>query len=142
MYGDIRKELAKGFRLTTNNRMEILGCLSGLQALREPCEVTVYSDSRYVVDAMTKFWAVNWRRNGWKRKAGTGWAPASNADLWAPMLEICETHKVDFNWVRGHAGNAGNERCDELARMAAIAEDLAIDRVYEELRRETSVLDL
>jgi ribonuclease HI len=133
MYGGATKELAKGFRLTTNNRMEILGCLAGLQALKEPCTVTIHSDSRYVVDTMMKSWAVNWRRNGWRRKSDGTWKPAVNADLWAPMLEICEIHRVEFNWVRGHAGNAGNERCDELARMAALSGQLDIDLAYEEI---------
>ena len=138
IYGATQREWAKGFRLTTNNRMEILGCLTGLQMLKEPCQVTIYSDSRYVVDTMTKSWAVNWRRNSWQRKEAGRWKPAVNSDLWAPMLEMCEMHRVVFNWVRGHAGNAGNERCDELARTAAMSSQLAVDLGYEELRRSAA----
>ena len=132
LYGQRQKELAEGFRLTTNNRMEIRGCLAGLQALKEPCDVTIHSDSQYVVNTMTKSWAVSWRRNGWKRKDKSGiWQQALNADLWEQMLQLCAHHRVAFNWVRGHSGNEGNERCDELARAAAIAANLAIDAGYE-----------
>ena len=144
IYGSTRKELSRGFRLTTNNRMEILGCISGLETLREPCAATIYSDSRYVVDTMTKAWAINWRKNGWRRKESGGqWKPAINADLWAQMLELCEMHRVVFNWVRGHAGNEGNERCDELARAAAGSGSLGIDLAYEKTRnRATGALSL
>jgi ribonuclease HI len=132
IHGSHRKELSAGFRMTTNNRMEILGCIAGLLALRAPCEVLVYSDSKYVVDAMTKSWAVRWRNQGWKRKdKNGGWQNALNSDLWAQMLDLCDQHKVTFNWVRGHSGNKENERCDELARAAAAAGQWAIDAAYE-----------
>lgn len=125
-------EFSGGFRRTTNNRMEIMACIVGLKALKEPSDVTLYSDSKYVVNAMTQNWAVNWRRRGWKRRLGDGSeAPALNADLWAQMLELCDKHRVKFEWVRGHDGNEGNERCDQLARDAAASSDLAIDTVYE-----------
>ena len=131
-FGERRKELSAGFRLTTNNRMEILGCIAGLSALKEPCTVTVYSDSRYVVNTMTKSWAIRWRRNDWKRKDGDGqMKDALNKDLWIQMLELCDKHRVQFKWIRGHSGNEGNERCDELARTAASADPLGIDAAYE-----------
>jgi ribonuclease HI len=135
IHRDKQKELSGGYRLTTNNRMEILACIEGLRALKERCEVVIYSDSQYVVNAMTKSWAVNWRARGWKRKDNGKLVDASNADLWAQMLDLCDHHRVEFVWVRGHAGNAGNERCDLLARTAAAAESLEIDVVYESARR-------
>jgi ribonuclease HI len=132
LHGEHRKELSGGFRLTTNNRMEILACLVGLRRLKVPCAVTIYSDSKYVVNTMTKAWALRWRRNGWKRKDENGeWKDALNADLWAEMLDLCDKHRVEFAWVRGHAGNRENERCDQLAREAAWAGNLAIDHAYE-----------
>jgi ribonuclease HI len=132
IHGDYRKELSGGFRLTTNNRMEILACIVGLQALKGRCTVTIYSDSKYVVNAMTKSWALRWRRNEWKRKDETGeWKKALNSDLWAEMLDLCDKHKVKFEWVRGHAGNEENERCDQLARMAALSGNLGVDVNYE-----------
>jgi ribonuclease HI len=122
-----RREFSRGFRLTTNNRMEILACIVGLQALKSPCAVTLYSDSQYVINSMNKGWARRWKKNGWKRDGGN----VPNADLWEKMLELCDKHKVRFNWVRGHAGNKENERCDQLARQAALGFDMAIDSVYE-----------
>jgi ribonuclease HI len=122
-----RKEFSKGFRLTTNNRMEILACIVGLQALNGPCAVTLYSDSQYVINSMTKGWALRWRKNKWKRNDES----VPNADLWEKMLDLCDEHKVRFNWVRGHSGNKENERCDQLARRAALGFDMAVDSVYE-----------
>jgi ribonuclease HI len=129
LHGEHRKELSGGFRLTTNNRMEMLGCIVGLQTLKGQCAVTIYSDSRYVVNSMTKGWARRWRNNGWKKREDEA---VKNPDLWEQMLELCEQHQVRFNWVRGHTGNAENERCDELARAAAAGFKLAIDKGYEE----------
>jgi ribonuclease HI len=132
LYGEHRKEFSAGFRLTTNNRMEILACIVGLQALKGDCDVTVFSDSKYVVNAMTKSWALRWRRLGWKRKTENGeLRDALNADLWAQMLDLCEKHRVEFSWVRGHSGNVENERCDQLARAAAASRNLTIDTAYE-----------
>jgi ribonuclease HI len=132
-YNNQRKELSAGFRHTTNNRMEMLACVAGLRALKEPCEVTIFSDSRYVVDAMSKAWALKWRSNGWKRKDGDGARKeVRNPDLWEQMLDLCEKHRVAFKWVRGHAGHVENERCDELAREAAASDGLSIDAAYEE----------
>jgi ribonuclease HI len=134
-YKEQQKELSEGFRLTTNNRMEILGCIAGLMALKERCEVTIYSDSRYVVDAMSKSWALRWRKNGWKRKDESGTRhDVLNQDLWVRMLELCEKHRVEFKWVRGHSGIEGNERCDQLARNAAASRSLGVDVEYERLR--------
>ena len=131
-YQDRERELSAGFRLTTNNRMEILGCIAGLQALKERCDVTLYSDSRYVVDSISKSWALKWRRNGWKRRDDSGEAkPVLNHDLWIQMLDLCERHQTNFQWVRGHTGIEGNERCDRLARAAATSSELAVDLGYE-----------
>ncbi|MDR0842726.1 MAG: ribonuclease HI [Acidobacteriota bacterium] len=127
-YGDTRKELSAGFRLTTNNRMEILAAIAGLEALREPCQVLVYSDSQYLVNAMEKGWARRWQSNGWKRNAKE---KAVNPDLWERLLELCKIHKVKFSWVRGHAGHPENERCDELATTAATSSNLAVDEGYK-----------
>jgi ribonuclease HI len=132
LYAGSRKELSAGFRYTTNNRMEILGCIAALSALREPCDVTIYSDSRYVVNAMTKSWALRWRKNNWQRREKTGEMKAAlNSDLWAQMLELCAKHRVRFEWVRGHDGVEENERCDQLARSAAAGHGLGIDVVFE-----------
>jgi len=118
-----RKEIAAGYRQTTNNRMEIMGVIKGLEALKEPCSVTLYSDSRYVVDAIEKKWAVNWRKNNWRRSDKK---PALNVDLWKRVLTLLEIHRVTFRWVKGHASNPENERCDALAR-AAIGSNLEED---------------
>lgn len=131
-YNGHYKELSGGFRLTTNNRMELLAAIVGLEALNRPCEVTLYSDSRYLVDAMTRGWATRWRANDWKRnKQGD---KALNPDLWQRLLEAVERHRVEFVWVRGHSGVADNERCDELARQAAGRPDLPADEIYERSR--------
>lgn len=138
IHGNQRKELSAGFRLTTNNRMEILGCIAGLKALNQPCDVTIYSDSKYVVDTMTKSWALKWRSRGWKRKDQNGeLKDALNTDLWAQMVELCDQHRVRFKWIRGHDGNQENERCDQLARAAAALDRLGIDTVYENPTRKT-----
>ncbi len=115
-FGAHRKELSDGFPHTTNNRMELLAAIKGLQALKYPCEVTLYSDSRYLVDAMTKGWAERWRAHGWMRNAKD---KALNPDLWEELLRLCETHRVTFKWVKAHNGDPNNERCDALARQAA-----------------------
>ncbi len=119
-----RKELSGGFSGTTNNRMELLACIMGLEALKYPCEVTLYSDSRYVVDGISKGWAARWQRNNWMR---TKKEKALNADLWQRLLELTRTHKVTFRWVRGHAGTVENETCDRLATEAARQDNLPED---------------
>lgn len=127
LYGSARKELSEGYRLTTNNRMEVLAVIKGLEALKEPCQVTLYSDSKYVVDAITKGWVTRWKAKGWYRNAKE---KASNVDLWERLLTQLERHEVEFCWVKGHADNPGNERCDELARMAIANGDLKEDTNY------------
>jgi len=129
IFGNKRKELSGGFRLTTNNRMEIKAVIEGLKLLKYKCKVTVFSDSQYLVDAMMKGWAVRWRANNWKR---TKKKPALNIDLWKELLELCDRHEVEFVWVRGHSGIWENERCDFLTKQAAQGENLSIDEIYEE----------
>ena len=127
-FGEHRKELSGGYRLTTNNRMELMGPIKALQTLEQSYSVILHSDSRYVVDAMEKGWAERWRANGWKRNKKER---AINPDLWRRLLELCSKHEVEFRWVRGHAGNPGNERCDRLATQAARQKNLPIDEGYE-----------
>ena len=126
-YGDHRKELSGGYLLTTNNRMELLAVIKAMEALNRPCKVVLHSDSRYVVDAMTKGWAKKWRANGWQRNKRE---KAVNPDLWRTLLDLCEKHEVEFRWVRGHAGDVENERCDRLAVEAAHQPDLPADPGY------------
>jgi len=128
LYGSQRRELSGGFRSTTNNRMEILAAIAGLEALNEPCRVTIYSDSQYLVNAIQKGWARRWQANDWKRNKRER---AINPDLWERLLKLCEIHKTRFEWVRGHAGHEENERCDQLAGEAARGSHLAIDTGYE-----------
>lgn len=113
-YGEREKELSGGAPQTTNNRMELTAVIEGLAALKESCEVTIVSDSRYVVDGIEKGWAKSWKRNGW-RKADK--KPALNADLWDKLLTLLEFHQVRFRWVHGHQGHPENERCDQMAVM-------------------------
>ena len=111
-YGQHEKELSGYDPDTTNNRMELTAVLSALAALQEPCEVTVYTDSRYICDAVNNRWVIKWRDNGWRRAQN---ASALNSDLWEKMLEFLAMHKVTFEWVKGHADNEFNNRCDQLA---------------------------
>ena len=115
-----RKELSGGEAQTTNNRMEIMAAIIGLEALKEPCQVALYSDSKYVVDAIKEGWALRWRQNNWMRNKKD---PALNPDLWERLLTLLTKHEVTFNWVKGHAGNPENERCDVLARQAINSAD-------------------
>jgi ribonuclease HI len=128
IYGPHRKELSGGYRRTTNNRMEIMAAIAGLEALKEPCEVTLVSDSQYLVDSIKKGWAARWQSNGWMRNRKE---KAVNPDLWERLLDLCKIHKVTFEWVRGHAGHPENERCDELATSAAQGVHLPADELYE-----------
>lgn len=119
-----RKELAEGYRKTTNNRMELLAVIRGLQTLKkEGSQVKVYSDSKYVVEAVEKGWIWNWQKQGFKKK--------KNVDLWKAFIPLYKKHDVKFHWVKGHAGIPENERCDELAVNAAEGTDLKIDEGYE-----------
>jgi len=126
--GNQRKELSGGFRLTTNNRMELTACIEALRHFKRSSKVTLHSDSKYVVDGIIKGWAKRWRSNGWMR---TKSEPAINPDLWEQLLDLCEMHNVEFVWVKGHAGNPENERCDRLANQAAVKTGISIDEVYE-----------
>ena len=111
-YNQKEKELWGGERETTNNRMELTACIEALNALKEPCEVVLTTDSQYVVNGITKGWAQSWRKNGWKKADKK---PALNSDLWERLLDLCEEHAVTFEWIKGHAGHPENERCDTLA---------------------------
>ena len=111
-YKGVSKELSGGEERTTNNRMELTAVITGLSALKEPCTVTLYSDSKYIIDAIQKGWAKKWRANGWMRNAKD---LALNPDLWEKLLDLLEKHEVTFVWVKGHAGHPENERCDQLA---------------------------
>ena len=127
-YGGYKKELSGGFRNTTNNRMEIMAAIIALESLKEQCRVTVFSDSEYLVKAVSEGWAKSWQARGWKRKKrGT----ALNPDLWERLLKACEAHEVEFKWVKGHSANRENERCDQLANEAASRPDLPVDDGYE-----------
>src|SRR3712207_3874456 len=123
-YKQHRKELTAGYRKTTNNRMELMAVIVGLEALKEPGhQVTIYSDSKYVVDAIEKGWL--W---GWQKK---GFAKVKNPDLWKRFLKVFTQHKIKFNWLKGHAGDTENERCDQLAVQSATGFNLLIDEGYE-----------
>ena len=111
-FNGAEKELCGGERETTNNRMELTAVIRGLEALKEPCAVDLYSDSKYVIDALEKGWAKSWRARGWVKGDKK---PALNPDLWERLLDLCDTHQVTLHWVKGHAQNPYNNRCDELA---------------------------
>ena len=121
-------ERSQGFVKTTNNRMELLAAIVGLESLRRPCDVELYSDSQYLVRAFNDHWIDGWIRNGWKR---SGKEPVKNIDLWKRLLAAKEPHEVKFIWVKGHAGHPLNERCDQLATSAADGENLIQDVVRE-----------
>ena len=127
LYQGRKRELSGGYSRTTNNRMEIMAAIVGLEALKQKCGVTLYSDSEYLVKAMSRGWAKRWRANSWKRSKRE---KALNPDLWQRLLQLCEHHEVQFNWVRGHAGTPENARCDELAVQAAQQLDLPCDEGY------------
>ena len=116
MYKNVKKEYYGSDKQTTNNRMELSAAIAGLEALKSPCEVELWSDSKYLVDAITKNWARSWKAKGWKKSDGK---PALNADLWEKLLALLEIHTVKLVWVRGHNGHEYNERCDRLAVAAA-----------------------
>ena len=112
MYQGHKRELSGGEAATTNNRMELMGVIEGLRALKEPCSVDLWSDSRYVIDALEKGWAVRWRKNGWMRSKKE---EAKNSELWEELLRLTELHEMRYHWVKGHADNPWNNRCDMLA---------------------------
>ncbi len=124
LYGDHRKEISEGFRLTTNNRMELLSVIVALEALKkEGNEVTIYSDSKYVIDAVEKKWVFGWEKKEFKDK--------KNEDLWKRFLHVYRKHQIKMVWVKGHAANKENNRCDELAVESAMGKNLKIDHQYE-----------
>ena len=128
-FGDKRKEISEGFRKTTNNRMELLAVIVGLESIKKPgWDVLITSDSKYVIEAVTKGWLNNWVKKDFKGK--------KNSDLWRKYLEISKRHKVQFNWVRGHTGHPQNERCDQLATKAASSPNLKLDKGYEQLENK------
>lgn len=122
------RELSCGFECTTNNRMELLGPIVALEALKRPCRVTLYSDSQYVVNAFNQHWVDGWLKRGWKNASKQ---PVKNIDLWKRLLEAKKPHVVEFVWVKGHAGHAENERCDQLATAAADSSSLKHDEGFE-----------
>jgi ribonuclease HI len=128
LQGGRQKELSGGYRKTTNNRMELLAVIEGLRALKQRCRVTLFSDSQYVVNAVNKGWAKKWKANGWRRNKKE---LALNPDLWEMLLEQNARHDVEYRWVRGHAGDAGNERADALAVKASRGPELAVDQGYK-----------
>ena len=123
-YNENEKELSGGEILTTNNRMELLASIVALESLKSPCKVKLYSDSRYVVNAINEGWVTNWQAKGWKKK--------ENVDLWKRLLDAKKEHQVEFIWVKGHASNAENNRCDELAVEAATGDELIPDEGYQQ----------
>lgn len=123
------REFSAGYKLTTNNRMELMGVIVALEALTKPCEVRVISDSKYVTDAFNAGWINNWLRNNWKT---AGNKPVKNKDLWQRLLAAAKPHDIAFCWVKGHAGHPENERCDRLATAAADGDNL-LDDVIEEM---------
>ena len=127
-YGSKRKEISSAFEHTTNNRMELIAVIKALSALKGSCHVILHSDSKYIVEAMLKGWPQSWKKRGWRKKDGM----AKNIDLWEQILDLCDQHKVEFNWLKGHAGHDENERCDELARSALEQGPWEADEGYEE----------
>jgi len=125
--GLLRMELSGGFRLTTNNRMELMAAIVGLETLPLQSKVAIYTDSKYVQEGIGRSWARNWRANDWRRRNGT----RTNSDLWDRLLELCDHHEVEFIWLPGHSGNGENERCDWLATQAARHDHLRVDLGYQ-----------
>ncbi len=130
-YGETVNELSAGYRHTTNNRMELLGAIVALETLKHSCQVELTSDSRYLIDGISKGWAERWRANGWRRGKQRG--KALNSDLWERLLKAISRHNLTLKWVRGHAGHPENERCDQLANQAARGIDLPADEEYERI---------
>ncbi|MFB0975115.1 MAG: ribonuclease HI [Tolumonas sp.] len=127
IYKQHRKELAQGYELTTNNRMELMAAIAGLQSLTEPCQVQLTTDSQYVRQGITQ-WIHGWKKKGWKT---ANREPVKNVDLWLLLDAEIQRHDVEWHWVKGHSGHPENERCDELARNAAMADDRLPDAGYQ-----------
>ena len=128
VHGPHRKEITRGFRRTTNNRMELLAVLLGLRALKDPCIVNIHTDSRYVMDAIDEGWLQRWKTNGWRTTARK---PVKNADLWNDLDAELAQHDAHFHWIKGHSGHPENTRCDTLAVAASKAPELEIDSAFE-----------
>ncbi len=126
-YNGHEKEYSEGYIKTTNNRMELLAAIRGLELLKEPCSVDLYSDSKYLTDAILKGWLSSWQEKGWRKSDKS---KVLNIDLWQMLLPLLEKHEVSFHWVKGHDGHAENERCDALARNAILSENLPEDKGY------------
>ena len=126
--GKSRQEISTAYRETTNNRMELLAAITALESLAQPCCATLFTDSKYLADAMNKGWARRWQANKWKRNKR---AKAQNPDLWARLLDLCDRHQVRFRWVKGHSFTPENNRCDQLANQAIRAGNFRVDEGYE-----------
>ena len=129
IFGEHRRELSAGFSRTTNNRMEVLAVIAGLEELKRSCKVDVCSDSKYLVDSMNGNWPLQWKARAWKKVGGGG---VENIDLWEQMIVLADMHQLSFQWVKGHSGHAENEACDQLAVAASLQENLPPDVGYEE----------
>lgn len=128
LFGEHRREVSAGYRLTTNNRMELLAAITALNLLQQPCKVELHSDSKYLVQAINDRWIDGWQKKGWVNSKKE---PVKNKDLWLQLLDAIGSHDITWKWVKGHAGNAENERCDELANEAVIADGLLEDEGFE-----------
>ena len=126
-YGEIEKEISAGYECTTNNRMELMAAIVGLETLKQPCRVELYTDSKYLADSVGKGWVYGWKKKGWKKSDGKA---ALNVDLWERMLKMLSVHEVEIKWIKGHAGHPKNERCDTLAVSAAEGLNLLTDESY------------
>jgi ribonuclease HI len=129
-FGEHRRELSAGFSLTTNNRMEVLAVIAGLEELKRSCRVDVCSDSKYLVDSMNSNWPLKWKARAWKKVGG---GAVENVDLWERMIVLAKIHQLSFHWVKGHAGHAENEACDQLAVAASLQKNLPPDIGYEQV---------
>lgn len=125
--------ISEGYRLTTNNRMELLGAISGLEALNRPCQVEIISDSKYLTDAFNQGWIYSWQKKNWHKSDNS---VVLNVDLWERLLKAMEGHEVIYTWIKGHAGHEENERCDKMAVESAGKEDLKLDEIYEMTKGE------
>ncbi len=128
MFGEHRKEISAGYKLTTNNRMELLAAITSLEMLQEPCKVDLHSDSKYLVQAINDNWIAGWQKKGWVNSKKE---PVKNKDLWLKLLDAIGDHDITWKWVKGHAGIELNERCDELANEAVVGADLLDDEGFE-----------
>ncbi len=126
--GKHRKEVSAGYRLTTNNRMELRAAIGALELLSEPCQVELHSDSKYLIQAINERWLEGWKRRNWLKSDKQ---PVKNQDLWQLLLVAIASHKIDWRWVKGHAGHAENERCDELANIAVASKNLLEDQGFK-----------